>query len=43
MTDSFETGAAEDGRAIRLAALGGVIGPILFVVLVIVAGFAYDG
>ena len=43
MTDSFRTGAAEGGRAVRLAALGGVIGPILFAVLVIVAGFAYDG
>ena len=31
------------GRAASLAALGGVIGPVLFVILVVVAGVAYDG
>ncbi len=33
----------ERGRAVRLAALGGVIGPILFTLLVIVGGVVYDG
>lgn len=33
----------EHGRAVRLGALGGVIGPILFTVLVIVGGVLYDG
>lgn len=29
--------------AVRLLALGGVLGPVLFVAIVIVAGFLYDG
>ena len=31
------------GRAVRSAALGGVVGPIVFVVLVLVGGGLYDG
>lgn len=43
MRDTQEPDAAQHGRAIRLAALGGVIGPILFAMLVIIAGTVYDG
>ena len=43
MLASHGTGPAEGGRAVRLAALGGVIAPIVFAALVIVAGLAYDG
>lgn len=32
-----------DGRAVRLAALGGVIGPIVFVILVVLGGGLYEG
>ncbi len=38
-----ERSVGERGRAVQLAALGGVIGPILFAVLVIVGGVVYDG
>lgn len=38
-----QRGVERKDRAVRLAALGGVIGPILFVVLVILGGFLYDG
>jgi len=30
-------------RAVRLAALGGVVGPILFASLVVIGGILYDG
>lgn len=32
-----------DTRAVRLAALGGVLGPLLFVTLIVVGGGMYDG
>ncbi len=34
---------AGDRRALRLAARGGVVGPLLFVALVVVGGVLYDG
>lgn len=43
MMEMSERRIGEHGRAVRLAALGGVIGPILFVVLIIVGGVLYDG
>lgn len=43
MADTFGDKTTEGGRAARGAALGGVIGPILFASLVVVAGVAYDG
>lgn len=43
MTDTPEKRTATGSKAVRLAALGGVIGPILFVVMVIVGGAVYDG
>jgi hypothetical membrane protein len=43
MSDGIKTQAAKGERAVRLAALGGVLGPILFAALVIVGGLAYDG
>jgi len=38
-----EQNVRTNGRAIRLAARGGVIGPILFAVMVIIGGVLYDG
>lgn len=35
--------AVRGSRAVRLAVLGGVIGPIVFAIVVVVAGFVYDG
>lgn len=35
--------SVRDSRPVRFAALGGVVGPILFAVLVVVAGVVYDG
>lgn len=43
MTDKAEKQGVQHGRSIRVAALGGVIGPTLFAVLVIVNGVVYDG
>ena len=43
MAHTYEMRTANHSKAVRLAALGGVIGPILFVVLVIVGGVVYDG
>lgn len=43
MADTSEKRTMNHSRAVRLAALGGVIGPILFAVLVIVGGVVYDG
>lgn len=43
MTDTFGRRTGNGGQAVRSAALGGVIGPILFTVLVIAAGLVYDG
>ncbi len=43
MTDTFEKQGVQHDRSIRVAALGGVIGPILFAVMVIVGGVVYDG
>lgn len=43
MDGAFGERTAEDSRAVPLAALGGVVGPVLFVFLVVVAGVAYDG
>ncbi len=43
MTDIVEKQGVQHGRSIQVAALGGVIGPILFAVLVIVNGVVYDG
>jgi len=43
MIDTSEKQGVQHGRSIRFAALGGVIGPILFATLVIVNGVVYDG
>ncbi len=43
MMDTLVQSKVKRSRVIRLATLGGVIGPILFVMLVIVGGGVYDG
>jgi hypothetical membrane protein len=43
MIDTLVQNTVKRSRVIRLAALGGAIGPILFVMLVIVGGGVYDG
>ncbi len=43
MIDTLVQKMVQRSRVVRLAALGGVIGPILFVMLVIVGGGVYDG
>lgn len=41
--DATHETVSRQGRAVRSAALGGVVGPIVFVVLVLVGGGLYDG
>jgi hypothetical membrane protein len=43
MAVKFGEGSARGSRPVRLAALGGVVGPVLFVVLVVFAAAMYDG
>lgn len=43
MTDTLEKRTLKRSKAVRLAAFGGVIGPILFAVMVIIGGAVYDG
>ncbi len=43
MTDTSDKRTLKHSQAVRMAALGGVIGPILFAVMVIVNGVVYDG
>ncbi len=43
MMDTLVQSKVKRSRVIRLATLGGIIGPILFVMLVIVGGGVYDG
>ncbi len=43
MIDTLGHSTVKRDQAVRLAGLGGVIGPVLFVMLVIVGGGLYDG